>query len=619
MSPHPPPEPRLARLRSAALPLTPNTPRPHQAGVAALIVALGLALRVGVLLTYERDVDGDEAVVGQMALRIQQDGERFLFWPGRPYNGGAAINAYLGALAFRLFGASSIALKAPALLWSLLTLLAGYALAWRFLGAKPALWALALLAFGPPVFCRWGVKCYLGTIATLLNLAIAYALFRSLFGGPLLGGPSSPPSSPPWEGGRSKPPSPAVSFRCDGPTGGPPDARGTPNGGRLLLWPVATGVLIGLAYYVSPFVVPMVVACAVFGVLVCRDFLTRVGFWAGVLGLALGSVPAALALAQGSAAELAPRPGLAELGGALAQAAVRTVYFFGNPNRYFGAPSLSPIALISGIGALAALVAAVGLGLAGMRCAAVRARRGDVSDTAPLVGIFGILFLAAHAGAFVLSPQDVQYWLPAYPFAAVLIAHALSRMPRARLGAAWCAALVAANVWGSVAMTGADRRGFDRYVYGGVQFRSLVEFLKARRIRHVYASSAIAHILTFQSRREIVAVSYDAVFSDDARLVHEAGRYAYVFCTGSDFDTTLHRHLVRQRIGHQARRIGACTVRYAFAVDVRPEAVTWRADALGAFPDRPDLWRSALRLSPWNPAVQYRLLRDEAPARKESP
>ena len=570
--------------------------------VVLAIVALGIVLRAAILLTYERDVDGDEAVVGIMALRIQQDREHFLFWPGRPYNGGAAINAYLAALAFRLLGPSAVALKAPALLWSLGALLAGDVFARRFAGPTSALWTLLLLAFGPAVFCRWGAKCYLGTVATFINLAIAYAFLRSLFGVPSSGGLV-------W--------GPAVGRSDSGPR--PPKA-GTPNCGTpnvsLLLWPFLTGVLCGLGYYNSPFIVPMLFACAVFGVLVRRDFVRRRGFWTGVLGLAVGMAPAIVALARGSTEELAPRVGLEQLGTAIATAAIKVPYFFGQPYRYFGSPPLPVSGLIGFVAAAGGLVAAAAGGARRMGAAAVAAWRGRAQDPPALARAFALLFVAAHAGAFVLSPQDVQYLLPAYPFAALLVAMALSEVRWRALGLAFGIAAVLANVWSALTLTTAGRNGFDKYVDGDVECSRLVAFLEANDLRAVYASSAIAHVLTFTSQRQVVAVSYDAVFAEDVRRVHRAERYAYVFATGSEYDARLRAHLARRRIGCQTAAIGPWTVRYGLEAEVRPEDVSWRTDYLGCFPSRVDLWQSALRLDPWRVAYQCRLLEAQRRAAK---
>ena len=93
-----------------------------------------------------------------------------------------------------------------------------------------------------------------------------------------------------------------------------------------------------------------------------------------------------------------------------------------------------------------------------------------------------------------------------------------------------------------------------------------------------------------------------------SRPVDQARRYAYVFCTDSDYDRRLRAHLRLRRIGHSESVVGDWTVRYAFEAEARPRDVDWRTDYLGCFPNRAALWRAALRLEPWRPDYECRLL-----------
>ena len=557
-----------------------NNHPPRDAAFVLLVVALGMALRVAVLLTYERDVDGDEAVVGTMALRIWRDGETFSSWPGRRYNGGAAINACLGALAFRCWGVSSLTFKMPALLWTIGTLVVGYLLARRFLGPSPARWALLLMALGPPTFCRWGVKPYLGTNATLINLAIAYALLSTLF-----------------------------------PAAGSRRAR--------IVWPVAAGALCGFGLYNSPFVLPMLVACAVFGLWLWKGLPRHPGFWLGAATFGVTAAPTLVAMWQGEAAELTPRSGLTALALAVARASVKVPHFFGQPYRYFGAAALPAYAAVAAVAHLLALAALIVLFGPRVWRGVTQARRSATPDVPALAMAFVLFYLAAHAGAFVLSPQDVQYLVPAYPFLAMALASALAlgrgSGPRAWRIATWGLSIVllGANTWGSVALAIAkERKGFDKYVYGGVQFQPLIALLDAERISHVYASSAIAHVLGFESRRRIVSISYDNVFPDDNRSAQRSKACAYVFATDSDYDRILRSHLHRRNIDFRERSVGQWTIRYGLGAEVRPWEVRWETDHLGPFPNRADLCQAALRLEPWRADYWCRLLetRQQSPA-----
>lgn len=171
---------------------------------------------------------------------------------------------------------------------------------------------------------------------------------------------------------------------------------------------------------------------------------------------------------------------------------------------------------------------------------------------------------------------------------------------------------VAANAWGGAAVLSEDRKGFDKYVYGNVESSNLVRYLQQARVRHVYASSAVAHVLTFESRRRVVAVSYDRVFPDDVRRLRaDPGNGGYVFATDSDYDRQLGAYLRRHGIRCTERRFGVWTVRHRLSAPVRPWNVDWQTDHLGSFPHRVELFRAARRLDPWDPHYGWRLLQAE--------
>jgi len=555
------------------MPSAPGRKLSH-AAIALSLLVVGMGLRAAILLTYERDVDGDEAVVGLMARKIVDEGAWFWTWPGRRYNGGAAMNAGLAAMSFRCFGASALAFKAPAMLWSLGALLLGYLVARDFAGPRASVWALLFMAAGPATFCRWGAKPYLGTSGTLIALAIVYGLFKSLFS----------------------------------------DRRKT-----AVAWPLLTGALCGLGLYNSPFVLPLLATGAAFTVWIWPGGLGRRGFWIGVVAFGLTAAPTLMAFLTGEAAELAPRCDLASLGPAVARAAAKVPHFFGAPYRYFGAHPLESWAVTSALCCLVGLVALVVLDGKRAWQAAASARRGQPPDAPLLFLVFALLFVATHFAAFVLSAQDVQYLLPSYPFLALALgataASATSReRPPGWRRAGWIigSALVAANAWGCVKLCAADERmGFDKYVYGSVEFRELAAFLKVKGVRHVYASYAIANILAFESERDIMTASYDDVFPDDTRAVARAERYAFVLWSGSDFSDLLAKHLRDNRVACEEAVLGNWIVRHSLDRRMDVQDVDWRQDRtdfLGPFPNRLDLIEAALRLEPWRPDYWCRWL-----------
>src|SRR5438270_4909709 len=104
------------------------------------------AVRFAVLLTSQTHVHSDEAIIGLMAKHILE-GRYFPFYMyGQPYNAGAAWEAYLGAIAFALFGVSVISLKSCIVALSLLCLFLFYRMCLALYGQRTAV--LASIVFG---------------------------------------------------------------------------------------------------------------------------------------------------------------------------------------------------------------------------------------------------------------------------------------------------------------------------------------------------------------------------------------------------------------------------------------------------------------------------------------
>lgn len=80
------------------------------------LFVLAVFAKLALLCTSQRVVDGDEAIVGLMALHVVGHGDHPLFLYGQGYDLGAGVVAHLAALAFRLGGVSDLSLKGTALL-----------------------------------------------------------------------------------------------------------------------------------------------------------------------------------------------------------------------------------------------------------------------------------------------------------------------------------------------------------------------------------------------------------------------------------------------------------------------------------------------------------------------
>ncbi len=120
----------------------------------ALILALGLALRLYLVSGPYAEIDADEAVVGLMALQIP--GELPAFYWEQHYLG--TIEALVAAAVFALAGPSAAALKLVPALFSVAFVGLVHATARPVFGAGPALLSALYLALPPSFFAAWSVK-----------------------------------------------------------------------------------------------------------------------------------------------------------------------------------------------------------------------------------------------------------------------------------------------------------------------------------------------------------------------------------------------------------------------------------------------------------------------------
>lgn len=142
-------------------------PRLRAAHSLALLM-LGLALRVVLIVTAENRIDADESTVGVMALDILEGAGFPVFFYGNAYNGGGAMEAYLAAGAFAIFGPSAVVLK-----FCMLGLWAGAAwlfmdLCHRTMSARQAVSAVAFFVLATPFFLEWNLKARGGFAETVL-------------------------------------------------------------------------------------------------------------------------------------------------------------------------------------------------------------------------------------------------------------------------------------------------------------------------------------------------------------------------------------------------------------------------------------------------------------------
>ena len=129
----------------------------------AIIVVLGLALRVYVLVASKGYVDGDEAMVGLQALDILR-GHHSVFFAGELLAG--SLEAYLVAPFFWLLGSSPVTLRIVPIAFSLGFIILNYCLAERAYGRVVGLFSASLVALCPLILTVLSLKTWGGYIET---------------------------------------------------------------------------------------------------------------------------------------------------------------------------------------------------------------------------------------------------------------------------------------------------------------------------------------------------------------------------------------------------------------------------------------------------------------------
>lgn len=135
--------------------------------IAALsIIGSAFLLRLAMVMSGWPEMDSDEGTMGLEAMHIAFRHERPIFLYGQNYMG--TLEAYLGALLFRLFGTSLLSLRLGMLLLFTLFLVSLYLLTSLIYSKKLALVALALLSVGSRNILLPEIRAVGGAVETLL-------------------------------------------------------------------------------------------------------------------------------------------------------------------------------------------------------------------------------------------------------------------------------------------------------------------------------------------------------------------------------------------------------------------------------------------------------------------
>src|SRR5262245_12998859 len=120
----------------------------HEAAAILLICTGGVAAKIALMLTSQRALDGDEAIVGLMARHVQQGLSHPLIFYGQAYDAGAGVLAHAAGLS-QSNGVSVLSLKVLALmLWLGMTALAARVVG-SWAGWRAAAWTAALIIWAP--------------------------------------------------------------------------------------------------------------------------------------------------------------------------------------------------------------------------------------------------------------------------------------------------------------------------------------------------------------------------------------------------------------------------------------------------------------------------------------
>jgi 4-amino-4-deoxy-L-arabinose transferase-like glycosyltransferase len=143
----------------------------------ALLVLLAIIVpsKILLMLVGQRYVDGDEAVIGVMAMHIARGTEfPFYFW-GQPYGGGGAFEAYMAAIPFSIFGPSSLGIRFYVLALSFASLILTFNLV-RQLESQRAAILCTVLAATTSGLVEWFSKSRGGYVETSLFMLLILTL-----------------------------------------------------------------------------------------------------------------------------------------------------------------------------------------------------------------------------------------------------------------------------------------------------------------------------------------------------------------------------------------------------------------------------------------------------------
>lgn len=517
-----------------------------------LALGIGLALKVALLATGSVGFHADEAVIGLMARHIILQGARPTFFYGQSYMG--ALDAYLVACSFLIFGQTVLAIRTVQIALYLGTLITTYGLALRLSGKRWAAGAAALLVAVPPVM----VSVY--TTATLGDYGEILLLNNLLL---LIG----------WD---------ILSRRKDG-----------------FGWWLLAGVLAGLGWWSMALIVTTLLPLGVIGLWHLRRSLSVGKIALLVLGFALGAGPWIGAVATDAADVLGELFGvrfgqtLAEAGSGGLPERVLSLVAFNLPALFGLRPSwaLEWIALPLGVP-----IAALYLFVLWQAVRRTLRRQRAARERLSLLGGWGVLIAAFLFSPFGSDPSG-RYLLPLYPLLAVLSGEWLGEVAQegGHLRKRWVAPvllglILAYNLGGTVRAMAKNPPGlttqFSAITHIPNEYDDdLIAFLDSIGAHRGYSTYWVAYRLAFLTEERILLApllpykpdmrytTYDLRYLPHLEAVRAAERVVYVTANHPVLDAALRERFTALGLSYREAQIGPYTVFYDLPRHVRPQEV----------------------------------------------
>jgi hypothetical protein len=525
--------------RGGTLELAGEFPPSRRAFILSLaaLVALGLALRLYVLLSTGFMIDADEALVGLQASAILR-GRRPLFYPGQSYGG--SFESYLVAPVIWAGGTSPLILKIVPLISSLTAIPVAGWLGRTAYNRRVGVLSALLAALAPLTPLIVGLKAYGGYAQIPLLGGLALVLLIQLAEG----------------------------------------RRQNPTLSALIL-----GLLCGFGLWANLQFAYYLLAVAL--VLVLRWRAVRP---AGLAAFLAGLIPGLLVLLGGSLLPASPRAPMDvvpadRLWPALLDS-LRHLATDALPALWGARPMKGPASPWWVWLATPVYILAVAAGAA---WAIRRARYGERNPSLPLLavllaGIPVFVMAALTNGNYAAIIPDsgllVRYIVPLYLPFAVLVAAFLCRL-RSRSRAVSSVALIlvpAIHMW---SVLGADLVAQSRSPYVNVPLPAsngeLIEFLEREDLRHVYASHWIGYKVAFETGERVLASDcLDRLYRADripaySQAVDDAASPAYIlFNPRWDRKPPLERRLNRLGVDYSREALSDFLVYYRLSPRIDP-------------------------------------------------